>query len=86
MEKTGTSSTDNIYSNQAGIAFRSAINNVWGGRTVNFPIIQDPNTSLGVQGDVLIPTFDTTEMNQMINNCRNAWNSWVGQVLLKVRR
>jgi hypothetical protein len=67
--------TDNIYTNQAGITFRSAINNVWTG--LNFPIIVDPDTALGVQGDMRgedVTAFGT-EYNQMLNACHMAYNN-----------
>ena len=66
--------TDNIYINQAGITFRSAINNSWG--TLNFPIIADPDTTLGQQGDMRGEDVNAfgVEFNQMVNNCDVAWN------------
>src|SRR4051812_32206458 len=42
--------TDNIYINTAGITFRSAINNAWA--TLDFPRLNDPDTSLAQQGDM----------------------------------
>lgn len=65
--------TDNIYINPTGITFRSAINNAWG--TLNFPVIADPNTAQGVQGDVLNPTININEYNQALNSCITAWNN-----------
>lgn len=65
--------TDNIYINPAGITFRSAINNSWG--SLNFPIIADPDTTLGVQGDMRGEDVNTfgVEFNTLINNCDTAW-------------
>lgn len=67
--------TDNIYIPQAGITFRSAINNAWG--TLNFPIINDPDTTLGVQGDMRGENVNTfgQEFNAMINACDTAWTN-----------
>jgi hypothetical protein len=65
--------TDNIFANPAGITLRSAINNAWG--SLNFPLINDPDTSVGVQGDILSPTISTTEFNQIIQDCRTAWDN-----------
>jgi len=71
--------TDNIYSNPAGITFRSAINNSWG--TLNFPIINDPDpppptgTGGGVLGDIRGEDLNVSavEFNQLINACDTAW-------------
>jgi hypothetical protein len=67
--------TDNIYINQAGITFRSAINNAWG--TLNFPIIADPDTTQGMQGDMRGEDVNAfgAEYNQMINDCDTAWTN-----------
>lgn len=67
--------TDYIFSNQAGISFRSAINNNWG--TLNFPIIADPNTAAGVPGDMngWDVNNDGAEFNTLINNCDAAWSN-----------
>ena len=69
--------TDNIYINATGITFRSAINDVWG--TLNFPIIDDPDTSLGIEGDMRGEASatgglaDSTEFTDLVNNCDTAW-------------
>lgn len=69
--------TDNIYTPQADITFRSAINNVWG--TLNFPIIADPNTGTAQGGDVR--GEDNTvlgvgsEFRTVIQNCATAWTN-----------
>jgi len=65
--------TDNIYVNQAGISFRSAINDVWG--TLSFPIIPDPDTTFGVPGDMRGEDVNAfgAEFNQMQNDCDVAW-------------
>jgi hypothetical protein len=65
--------TDNIYINQAGISFRSAINDVWG--SLSFPIIPDPDTTLGVPGDMRGEDVNVfgAEFNQMQNDCDVAW-------------
>lgn len=69
--------TDNIYVNATGITFRSAINDVWG--TLNFPIIDDPDTTLGVEGDMRGEAsatgglVDSTEFTDLLNNCDTAW-------------
>ncbi len=67
--------TDNIYVNQAGITFRSAINDAW--TILDFPIVADPDTTLGTQGDV--NGFDLaanpTEFNQLISDCDAAWDA-----------
>lgn len=69
--------TDAIYANQAGITFRSAINNAW--TTLDFPIIADPNTTLGVQGDMRGENVNTgpsqVEFNALINSCDTAYNN-----------
>lgn len=65
--------TDNIFANPTGITFRSAINNAWG--TFNFPVIADPDTSLGAQGDMRGEDVNIfgNEFNQLINNCDAAY-------------
>ena len=65
--------TDNIYINPSGITFRSAINNAWG--TLNFPIIADPDTTVGVQGDMRGEDVNANgaEFNQILNGCTAAW-------------
>lgn len=67
--------TDNITLPPADITFRSAINNAWG--TLNFPIIADPNTALGVQGDVRGESNAVlgagSEFATLIQNCDAAW-------------
>lgn len=67
--------TDNIYVNVAGITFRSTILNSWG--TLNFPVLADPDVTLGVQGDMRGENVNTAgvEFNQMINNCDAAYAS-----------
>ena len=69
--------TDAIYANQAGITFRSAINNAW--TTLDFPIIADPNTTLGVQGDMRGENVNTVaggaEFNALLNACDTAYNN-----------
>jgi hypothetical protein len=67
--------TDNIYINQTGITFRSAINNAWG--TLNFPIIPDPDTTLGQQGDMRGEDVNAfgVEYNQLLTDCDNAWTA-----------
>jgi len=65
--------TDNIYVNVAGITFRSTILNSWS--TLNFPIIADPDTTLGVQGDMRGEDVNVAgvEFNQMIADCDAAY-------------
>ncbi len=65
--------TDNIYINQTGISFRSAINDVWG--SLSFPIIPDPDTTFGVPGDMRGEDVNVfgAEFNQMQNDCDVAW-------------
>jgi hypothetical protein len=69
--------TDAIYANQAGITFRSAINNAW--TTLDFPIIADPDTTLGVQGDMRGENVNAgasqVEFNALINACDTAYNN-----------
>lgn len=61
---------DNIYIPQPNILFRSGINPA--NPNLNFPIIQDPNTSAGKLGDVLLPSIGA-EFMQLINKCRAVW-------------
>jgi hypothetical protein len=67
--------TDNILLPQADITLRSAINNAWG--TLNFPTFADPDTGLGLAGDVRgednTVLGNGSEFAQVIQNCDNAW-------------
>ncbi len=67
--------TDNIYANPTGITLRSGINNAWG--TFNFPIIADPDTTLGTQGDIRGEDVNNfgAEFNQVINACDTAYTN-----------
>jgi hypothetical protein len=62
--------TDNVYTPQASISLRSSINNAWG--TLSFPIIADPDTTHGLQGDV---DSTTNEATTMVNNCDTAYTN-----------
>ncbi len=65
--------TDFIYVNQAGISFRSAINDAW--NVLDFPIIADPDTTLALPGDMRGENVNTfgAEFNQMLADCDAAW-------------
>jgi hypothetical protein len=65
--------TDNIYINQAGISFRSAINDAW--NVLDFPIIPDPDTALATVGDMRGEDVNIagTEFNDMLNSCDVEW-------------
>ncbi|HXT22155.1 MAG TPA: hypothetical protein VN923_15485, partial [Thermoanaerobaculia bacterium] len=67
--------TDFVYVNQSGITFRSAINNAW--TILDFPRINDPDTTLGVQGDMRGENVNTAgvEFNTLINNCDTEYNN-----------
>ncbi|HYG65108.1 MAG TPA: hypothetical protein VEL74_21175, partial [Thermoanaerobaculia bacterium] len=67
--------SDHIYINQAGITFRSAINDIWG--QLNFPIIPDPDLNFGVQGDMRGEDVNTfgAEFNAMLSSCETAWDN-----------
>jgi hypothetical protein len=63
--------TDAIYINQAGITFRSAINNAW--TVLDFPQLTDADTAVATAGDVRGDT-PGTEFNALINACDTAYN------------
>ncbi len=65
--------TDNIFINQAGVSLRSAINNAWD--ILNFPIINDTDTTNGQVGDVngWNVNADGAEFNDLITNCDQAY-------------
>ncbi|MBI5145813.1 MAG: PEFG-CTERM sorting domain-containing protein [Thaumarchaeota archaeon] len=66
--------TDHIYTPQAGITFRSGINTAWS--TLSFPIINDPDTTLGVQGDINVGSgSDFLELITTLNSCEQAWQN-----------
>jgi hypothetical protein len=67
--------TDFIYVNQAGITFRSAINNAW--TTLDFPQIPDPDTTLATPGDMRGENVNTfgVEFNTLINSCDTAYTN-----------
>ena len=76
--------TDNVYTPQAEISLRSAINDAWG--SFNFPLIGDPDTTTScgvyecvtnsdVRGeDVNVPAI-AVEFNNMINSCQTAYSN-----------
>jgi hypothetical protein len=57
--------TDNVFIPGASISLRSSVNDAWG--TFTFPMIADPNTAVGLQGDV--NSTDNTEIMALQNNC-----------------
>jgi hypothetical protein len=63
--------SDQVYMPQARIAFRSGATSLM----PSFPIIPDPDTSIGQPGDVLDFTIDPTEYQQLIHNCRAIWEA-----------
>jgi hypothetical protein len=65
--------TDNIFVNQAGISFRSAINDAW--NVLDFPIIPDPDTTLATVGDMRGEDVNLfgAEFNAMLNACNVEW-------------
>lgn len=62
--------TDNIFLNQAGITFRSAINDPFV-NSFTFPKIEDPNLTFGLPGD--LDLADELELVTMINSCLSEW-------------
>ena len=64
--------SDHIYLGTAGINFRS-------GATIGlptFPVIPDPDTTLGSIGDVVDPNLDGgAEFETIINDCQTAWDT-----------
>lgn len=84
--------TDNIFVNQAGITFRSAINDALH-TSLNFPIIPDPNLSIGMPGNITTANFNQ-EVVQLYHDCKLAWQNMSvdgsgavnGIIALNVRR
>lgn len=65
--------TDNIYHPQGTlITFRSGIHDALQ-TTLNYPIINDPDQSLGSLGDTTIADPFRVEFKAMINNCNTVW-------------
>jgi hypothetical protein len=64
--------TDKIYINPAGIAFRSAINSA-AHTSLHFPNIADPN-SVGSPGNLTLSNLGD-EYVQMLNECERAWEN-----------
>lgn len=65
--------TDSIYLAQGtGITFRSAINDAVHG-SFNFPIINDPNLTLGTPGNATAEDPVRVEMKEILNRCQAAW-------------
>jgi hypothetical protein len=84
--------TDNIFINQAGITFRSAINDALH-TSLNFPNITDPNVSIGMPGNVTTAFVNNgQELVQMFRECKKAWQNMSssgavnGIIALNVRR
>jgi hypothetical protein len=68
--------TDGIYTPQAGISFRSAIESVWDNSGLNFPTVGDPEIGDAPYGDANIKVVDgmaTPELKTVIQSCRTAW-------------
>jgi hypothetical protein len=64
--------TDNIYINPSGISFRSAINDALH-TSLDFPKIDDPSLSPGMQGDVSLQINLGEEYVRMLHDCESAW-------------
>jgi hypothetical protein len=70
--------TDYIYIHQAGITFRSAINDALH-TSLNFDPISDPDPTLGSPGNLttdpshIIGSPPDSEMNKIINLCNESW-------------
>lgn len=81
--------TDNIFLNQAGITFRSAINDPFV-TSFNFPKISDPYPSPGNLGDLNLA--HPTEFSEMLNACYAGWQnitkdssgSWPGVLAINI--
>jgi len=67
--------TDNIFLPQTEISLRSSINNAWS--SLDFPIIADPDTTLGVQGDMRGEDVNAfgAEFNALLNACDTAYDN-----------
>ncbi len=74
--------TDNVFTPQADISLRSAINDAWG--SFNFPVIADPDTSTScgvaecvtngdIRGEDVNVAAIAVEFNNMINSCQTAY-------------
>ncbi len=63
--------TDNVFLPQASVSLRSSINNAWG--TLSFPLIDDPDTSIGQPGDVAATLTRTAELMTLETRCESAY-------------
>ncbi|MGB5398024.1 MAG: hypothetical protein WBN96_12810 [Gammaproteobacteria bacterium] len=74
--------TDNVFTPQADISLRSALNDAWG--SFIFPIINDPDTSTScgvaecvtnsdIRGEDVNVAAIAVEFNNMINSCQTAY-------------
>jgi hypothetical protein len=63
--------TDNVFLPQASLSLRSSINNSWG--TLNFPRIDDPDTGVGQQGDVVATFNRTAELTALETSCEQEY-------------
>jgi hypothetical protein len=66
--------TDNIFINQAGITFRSAINDALH-TSLDFPPIDDPSLSPGVPGNLTLDVNLGQEYVRMVHDCKEAWEN-----------
>ena len=66
--------TDSSYSNVTGTTFRSAINDAWG--TLNFPTIDDPDTTMGLEGDIRGEDVNAfgDEYSDVLQACDEEWD------------
>jgi len=66
--------SDNVWIPEVNITFRSGFTAAVRDQA-HFPVIPDPDTSIGQYGDVVDPTIDDTEVKAVISGCENAWQS-----------
>ena len=77
-----TRATVFVWMPRSGVSFRSALTRDMRGRS-GFPIIKDPHPpnsdgtgGPGVEGDILAPSFDHSELSELdsaITSCKKAW-------------
>ena len=66
------------YIPQAGVTLRSSLANIVVAQNLNFPVIADPDLTVGQPGDILSPVIDATEWNTIYNACVTAWQNVLG--------
>jgi len=71
----------NIFMDQAGIKFIS--NSILNSENLDYPIIDDQNTTVGRPGDIIIESRGMQEYVNTVDECKKAWSDRSGGEVVK---